>query len=299
MLYLPGTNMNGEVAVDDPRYSMPLDMAAKGVDFWTLDYRTHFVPPSTAPADLIELQTWTNEMFEADIAAAVRFIKPKTGQRRIFLAGFSRGAFFAYLYAAAYPQNVQGLVIFDGLIGHSRHGLPPHGVYAEDVSGRHLTWDKRQALMRLVIEHPEAPAPIPQYKTAAENLEHVVYDSAGFGGKGGLANPFSGFSDPSVLARVLIRYDRYWPNVQDYEDSFAPAITQSLQDSKIPVIAFSSTNLAPNWPQMVTKSAKSTGSGDVTIRVLEHWGHLDVICGTQAQPKVFAPAVEWLRQHRK
>ena len=70
VLYLPGTNMNGEVAIDDPHYSLPLYMALNGVDFWAIDYRTHFVPASTPPTELAELQSWTNEMFEADIAAA-------------------------------------------------------------------------------------------------------------------------------------------------------------------------------------------------------------------------------------
>lgn len=297
MLYLPGTNMNGEVAIDNPRYSLPLYMASHGVDFWVLDYRTHFVPASSPSADLAELRSWTNEMFEADISAAVRFVVATTKRKQIFVAGFSRGVLFAYLYAAAHPENVKGLVIFDGSIGHSRRGSPPPGVYADDVSGKHLTWDKRQALMRLVISDPSGPAPLPQFKSAADNLSHVVYDSAGFGGKGGLANPFAGLADPSVLARVLIRYDRYWPNVQDYEDSFTPLIAASLMNSRIPVLAFSSTNIASEWPQAVAKSAASTGSRDVTVKILHDWGHLDVICGTQAERQVFAPVVVWLKRH--
>jgi pimeloyl-ACP methyl ester carboxylesterase len=297
MLYLPGTNMNGEVAIDDPRYSLALYMASHGVDFWALDYRTHFVPASTASSGLKELQTWTNEMFEADISAAARFIMATSRRPRIFLAGFSRGAMFAYLYAAAHPESVKGLVIFDGAIGHGRPGSPPLGVYAEDVSGKHLTWNKRQALMQLVIENPRGSAPLPQFKTAADNLNHVVYDSAGFGGKGGLANPFGGLANPSVLARVLIRYDRYWPNIQDYEDSFTPPIAQSLSNSKIPVLAFSSTNIAPDWARSVRKAAGSTGSRDVTVKILPAWGHLDVICGTRAENQVFAPTLIWLKLH--
>ena len=50
-----------EIAVDDARYSMPLYLAAHGVEVWTMDYRTHFVPadahgnrccphPATGPA---------------------------------------------------------------------------------------------------------------------------------------------------------------------------------------------------------------------------------------------------------
>jgi pimeloyl-ACP methyl ester carboxylesterase len=297
ILYLPGTNMNGEVAIDDPRYSLPLFMALNHVDFWALDYRTHFVPASTSSAGLAELESWTNEMFEADIAVAVRFIIATTKQQKIFLAGFSRGALFAYLYAAAYPDKIKGLVIFDGVIGHGRHGSPPPGVYADDVSGKHLTWDKRQALMQLVISNPDAPAPFPQFKSAAENLSHVVYESAAFGGKGGLANPVAGLASPSVLAHVMSRYDRYWPNVQDYEDSFTPLILTSLTNSKIPVLAFSSTNIAPEWPEEVEKSAASTGSRDVTVKVLRNWGHLDVICGTQAEHQVFAPSLVWLKRH--
>jgi pimeloyl-ACP methyl ester carboxylesterase len=297
VLYLPGTNMNGEIATDDPRYSLPLYLASDGVDFWTLDYRTHFVPASTPPADLSELQSWTNEMFEADISAGVRFVVAVTRQKQIFLAGFSRGVLFAYLYAAAHPENVSGLVIFDGNIGHGRRGSPPPGVYADDVGGKHLTWDKRQALMRLVINNPSGPAPIPQFKSAADNLNHVVYNSAGFGGKGGLANPFAGLADPSVLARVLVQYDRYWPNVQDYEDSFTPLIAASLKNSAIPVLAFGSTNIAPEWAQEVAKSAASTGSRDVTVKILHNWGHLDVICGTRAEHQVFETVLLWLKEH--
>src|SRR5579859_4268270 len=132
MLYLPGTNMNGQVAIDNPRYSMPLYLAMRGVDVWALDYRTHFVPPSTPQAGLSELKNWSNELFEADIDAAANYIMSVTRRNDIFVSGFSRGVEFAYLYAAAHPQQVEGLVLFDGSIGHGRSGAPPAGVYADD-----------------------------------------------------------------------------------------------------------------------------------------------------------------------
>ena len=317
MLYLPGTNMNGEVAIDDPRYSLPLFMASHGVDFWALDYRTHFVPPAASAADLATLKGWTNEVFESDIDAAVRFIAAATRRKLIFVGGFSRGVSFAYLYAALHPGRVAGLMLFDGWIpdhkvssplstryaqsarsGRYAQSAPPRR-YADDIGGRHLTYEKRNTLMEIVIKDPNAPAPIPKYKTAGENLEHVVYDSADFGGHGGLANPMGGFSTRDVLARVLIRYDRYWPAIQNGENSFTPAILESLERSKIPVLAFSSTNISKEWPARVTKSASSTGSSDVTVKQLARWGHLDVICGTHAEAQVFEPALEWLRRHRK
>lgn len=151
----------------------------------------------------------------------------------------------------------------------------------------------------MVIENPGGPAPIPEYKTAGENLAHVVYYSAGFGGKGGLANPLGGFSNLDALARTLISYDRYWPIVQDYEDALGAKDAEALANSKIPVLAFSSTNIAPDWAERVAKSAASTGSSDVTVKRLAGWGHLDVICGAHAEEEVSDPAIEWLRRHQR
>src|ERR1700737_1878516 len=89
MLYLPGTNMNGEVAVDDPRYSLPLYLAAHGLDVWAMDYRTHFVPPDTPPAKLASMAGWTDRVFDGDIEAAAAFVSAQTHNEKLFVAGFS------------------------------------------------------------------------------------------------------------------------------------------------------------------------------------------------------------------
>ncbi len=298
VLYLPGTFMNGAVAIDDPRYSMPLFMAEHGVDFWSFDYRTHFVPPATPPDNLGVMADWSDDVFLGDIDAAARFVGAATGHRRIFLAGFSRGAEFAYLFAARYPERVAGLIILDGLMPASDlPGAPAPGHYADDVSGTHLTWERRAALMRAVIEHPDGPAPIPKFATARENLEQVVDTADGFfGGHGGLANPLGGFSDATTLARTLARYDRYWPAIQDHEQPFAPDVRAALARSAVPVIAFASTNIGPHWSQGVAASARAAGGSGATVTTLAGWGHLDVICGTLAATQVFAPTLEWLRR---
>lgn len=299
LLYLPGTNMNGEIVPDDPSYSMPLYLAAHGVDVWTMDYRTHFVPADTPAAKLGEMARWTDGVFEGDIAAAARFVSAETGQPKMFVAGFSRGATFAYLYAALHPKRVAGLVILDGFIPRRPAQSRPAGRVADDVGGRHLTYSKRQALMRAVIRDPGGPAPLPKYKTAADNLAHVVYGAGGFfGGHGGLANPLGGFSKPSVLARVLITYDRWWPAVQDYGNPFDSRVMARLGASKIPVIAFTSTNISRDWPAEVATSARATSSPDVIVKRLKGWGHLDVICGTHAKAEVYAPVLAWLRRRQ-
>jgi len=305
VLYLPGTNMNGEVPFDDPNHALTLYLAENGVDTWALDYRTHFVPPKTSAAALAQLKAWNNELFESDIDQAAEFILAETHRDRIFIAGFSRGASFAYLYAAAHPNRVQGLIVLDGFVLESSvpasltTRAPDSNPYADDIGGAHLTFDKRHALLELVISDPNAPAPIPKYKTARENLEHVVYDSAAFGGKGGLANPQGGYSDAVILAKELLTYDRWWPSVQDQQHSMTPQLQQSLAHSGIPVIAFASTNIAPQWSERVKSSTALTGNADVTMTTLPNEGHLDLLVGKHDVEDVFKPIVQWIKRHPK
>ncbi|HXW83318.1 MAG TPA: alpha/beta hydrolase, partial [Candidatus Binataceae bacterium] len=155
LLYLPGTNMNGEIAVEDPRYSFPVYMAVHDVDVWTLDYRTHFVPPTTDAKDLAPvMQGWTNEAFASDIEDAARFIMQQTGAAKIDVAGFSRGVTFAYLFAALHPQQTAGVIALDGFIpDHPSTAAPPERL-VDDIGGAHLTYDKRRTLMQMVIDNP-------------------------------------------------------------------------------------------------------------------------------------------------
>jgi pimeloyl-ACP methyl ester carboxylesterase len=300
VLYLPGTNMNGEVALDDPRYSFQVYLAAHGIDVWSMDYRTHFVPPQTPQSDLAELAGWTNDLFESDIEAAAKFVNEKSGHSRIFVAGFSRGVEFAYLFAAKhYPERVAGIIALDGFIpSHPMRAEPlPAGQYADDIGGKHLTYDKRHTLMQMVIDNPDQPAPIPKYKTARENLGHVMYDA--IPGHGAFANMPGGYSDAVVLAKLLIAYDRYWPSVQDGENPFTPDLLASLKASKIPVIAFASTNFGANWPTQVEAASKSAGAPDPSFKKFDNWGHLDVLAGSKSESEVYAPTAAWIKQHEK
>ncbi len=299
VLFLPGTNMNGEVGIDEPHHNLMVYLATKGIDTWALDYRTHFVPPETPESDLAELKGWTNALFESDIDVAVRFILNSTHASKLFVAGFSRGVTFAYLFAARNPQRVTGLIVLDGFISDQPMVSGGPSGYADDLGGKHLTYDKRKVLMQLVIANPDGPAPIPKYTTARENLEHVVFDAAAFGGSGGLGNPLGGFSDAPTLARVLLPEDRWWPSIQNYENPLTPELARALGSSKIPVIAFSSTNMAPEWPGRVRDATKLTGSPEVSFTELKDWGHLDVLCGTKAEAQVYAPIAAWITQRAK
>ena len=52
LLYLPGTNMNGEAAVTDEDHNLWIFLARRGVEVFALDYRTRFASGSTDAAAL-------------------------------------------------------------------------------------------------------------------------------------------------------------------------------------------------------------------------------------------------------
>ena len=87
--------------------------------------------------------------------------------------------------------------------------------------------------------------------------------------------------------------------MQDFENPFTPDRLAALKKSQVPVLAFSSTNIAPDWPSMVEQSAHSTGAKDVRFIKLDGAGHLDVLCGNLSEEMVFAPTLEFIKQHRK
>ncbi len=309
LVYLPGTNMNGAAALTDEKYNLWLYLAARGVEVYALDYRTHAVPADAAADQLVALKPWTSAVFVDDIASAAAFARETSGHGKVFVAGFSRGAFLAYAYANRAPQAIAGLVILDGPFKALTPGafgrapsladLEASGKWASDVGGS-KGWDARQALMSAVIADPDAPAADPQFKTIGDQLAHVL-QTAWL--PGGLANPEGGVSKPVVLAKLLKDYDRWYPAVQDI-DGKALADPAGAPDSDLddlwgrfetPILVFASTGMGGDWVINALYSAAHSGSKDVTLNVLERYGHLDVLVGEQAATEVFEPTWQWIK----
>lgn len=309
LLYLPGTNMNGVVALEDERYNLWLYLAARGVEVYALDYRTHAVPSDATSEQLAALKPWTSAVFVDDIAAAAALARQTSGRERLFVAGFSRGAFLAYAYANKEPQHVAGLVVLDGPFKALAAGafdraatlaqLEAAGKWASDIGGS-KGWEARQALMNAVIADPDGPATDERFKTIGDQLAHVL-QTAWL--PGGLANPEGGVSKPAVLARLLVGYDRWYPTVQDIDGktiaSAADAPETDLDDLwgrfETPILLFAGTGMGGDWVINAIHSAVHSGSKDVTFNVLERYGHLDVLVGENAVQDVFEPVEQWIK----
>jgi pimeloyl-ACP methyl ester carboxylesterase len=262
VLYLPGTNMNGEVAVPDENHNLWIFLARRGVEVFALDYRTRFASESTDASALTSLKGWTTETFVEDIKLGSAHARAQSGRSQVFVAGFSRGVFLAYAYACSEPQFVAGLVALDGQFkSHAPKNqyepstdlqkLETSSAWATDVSGR-LGWEGRQKLMKATAADPKAPATDPKYKTLGEQVGNLLQFAWG---PGGLANPLGGESRPEILARLLAGYDRFYPAIQDpdgrrigdRDDDPKTTVDDLWGEMKTPILYFGNAKMPGDW----------------------------------------------------
>lgn len=311
LLYLPGTNMNGVVAIADEDHNLWIYLARRGVDVYALDYRTHFVPSSKA--DGFEfMRDWGLGTFVEDARLAAELMRRKSRTPSVFVAGFSRGVSIAYAFAAVEPPGtVGGIIALDGgFKSHAPTGsfdydaaaqkLDSSGRYASDVAGS-LGWERRHELMRRAAADPSAAPLDPAFESIGGQVSDILYNAWR---PGGLANPRDGVSRVEVLARLLDGYDRYYPAVQsidgasiaDHRDDPRTPIDDAWGELDVPVLYFGSTGMGPGFLLNGIYTAAEAGSPDVTIHVLEGYGHLDVLVGENSRRDVFEPVLRWIRK---
>ncbi len=283
LLYLPGMHMTSEVPTTDARADLRLYLAQTGLRTWGLDYRTHAVPPDASPADLEALDRWTADVFAADARWAMAFIRAAE-PGPIVLAGFSFGGALAYRVAS--EERPAALVVLDAAAGGGH--VPPGSGPALDVASTRLPWPLRRALLAAVIADPTGPSPLPGYASAGAALADVLWTSQSFGGQGGLSAARDGMSDPQLLARLLASEDRWWPR------AVVTAKPPRPPRSPLPVLAFASTRMGPQWVEEVRAAARAWGGPRAQVRELPGYGHLDVLVGRSAARDVFEPVRAWL-----
>lgn len=115
-LFFPGAHLHGEVVIGDERYDLRLYLANRGIETWTLDYRTHTLPREQI-RDSRFMQPWTTEAFIEDAAVAADFVRKTSGRQSLFVGGFGRGATFAALMSGRYGRgDIHGLILLDGYV---------------------------------------------------------------------------------------------------------------------------------------------------------------------------------------
>lgn len=318
LLYLPGTHMNGylpgrrgEVIYADPTedHNLWLFLAKRGVEVFTLDYRSHFIP--IEPADHAYMREWTLDRYVDDAMEALSLVRGESGRAQVFVAGFSMGATLAYgVVNVASAEEFAGLIVLDGSFKQPPGGrsferaratamIEKLGRWSIDVAGG-IGWDNRQQLMAAVINDPTQPRDDRPGETVGERLTRLLARS----GPGVWANA-GVHSDVQVLAALLIGYDRYFPSmvglegrgVSLLEDDPDTTIDDAFGQSDVPVIYFGATGFGPQALLSGIYSSARLGTRDVTIHVQEGWGHLEVLVANRARQEIYEPILAWLDAH--
>lgn len=306
LLYLPGTNMNGELKHRSERHNIWLYLAARGVEVYAMDYRTHFISHDY-DGDLSFMRDWTTELFVADAARCAELVSKKGSGLPLFIAGFSRGV--GYAYSLAGQVAFQGLIALDGSYkavepepfdrDKAQADLEQSGAFAGAVSRR--GYAARHELMRRAHEAPDGPAVDERYATAAEHLIETLYNAWG---PGVLSNTRAAVTPIDVLAVEMDDYDWYFPNIQNIEmrsrraylDDPSTSLDDHFGKMTIPILYFGATNFGAESLLNGIYSAARSGSEDVTINVLENYGHLDVLFAGEAEKEVYSVVLKWIEE---
>jgi pimeloyl-ACP methyl ester carboxylesterase len=271
LLYLPGTNMNGQVALRDEDHNLWLFLARRGVEVYALDYRTAF-PLSNGVADLGFMAEWTVDEFTEDIRAAAALARKESGRAKLFVSGFSRGAFFAYAYAGVEPDGVAGLVILDGPFKNHAAAAFDRGAemakvkasgWGSDVSGP-MGWENREKLLGAAADNPAGAALDPKFSTVGDQVSDLLYNAWG---PGGLTNTRKQTKVQNV-SRLLVGYDRWYPAIQNVEgraiasvvDDPSTKIDDNFGKWAVPVLFFGSTGMGADFLLNGIYSAAKSGS---------------------------------------
>ena len=311
LLYLPGTNMNGQVALADEDHNLWVFLARRGVEVYALDYRTAF-PPSSGVSDLGFMANWTVDAFTEDVRAAASLARKESGRPKLFVAGFSRGAFLAYAYAGVEPETIAGLVILDGPFKNhvtapfdraaEMAKLKASGGWGSDVAGP-LGWDNRAKLLGAAAANPSGAALDAKFTSVGDQVSDLLYNAWG---PGGLTNT-RGQTKVQNVSRLLVGYDRWYPAIQNVEGRAIASVVDDPESKvddnwgkwTVPILYFGSTGMGADFLLNGIYSAAKSGSKDVTLNVLERYGHLDIVVGEKARADVFEPTLAWILERAR
>ncbi len=286
VLYLPGMHQNAEFIGNDASHDLRLYLAQAGVRTWSLDWRTHAVPPDANAEQLAAAARWNADTFIDDAAWAVEFVR---GAERgpIYVAAFSYGTSVAYALASR-GEPLAGLVIIDGAPSDGR--APAGDAAMIDVGGSRLPWPQREQLLRTVVLSPSNPSPVAGYRTAGAALGDILFTSPSFGGNGALTAARDGVSDIHDVALLLSSYDRWWPR--------AALGGRTPSPRAVPVLAFAAGNMGPAWVERVRAGAQAYGGERASVKEVPLHGHLDLLVGRLAVTEVFEPVRRWVSTAR-
>ena len=155
--------------------------------------------------------------------------------------------------------------------------------------------------MRSVVDDPYGPAINNRYDTIGDELANTLHRAFG---AGALANTKDRLSSIRILAQQMIDYDWYFPTIQHIEarsialqdDDPSTELDDHFGSMDLPIIYFGASKMAAEYTLGGFYSAIRSGSRDITLNLLEGYGHADVLVSNSAGEDVYQVIETWIKE---
>lgn len=319
-------------AVPDTQ-SLPVFLAAGGVDVWGLDFRWSLVPPETTDLSFMADWGYGASLQDLDVALAVaRAVHFATGSglAKVHLVGFSRGGHMGWAQLSAETQRPPALRHIETFIAAE------HSFKTDDEAVRQGNCASYEAILalleagtyandyRIVAElgdlaaaAPEETSPYFPLLSNADFAEWLGADPVGgtiphFHSVGGVVDPATfetelTYTRPELWFAFLSGSAAYQPLRLNLDgaavvcDELDSPYDAHLGAIEVPIFYL---GVAGAFGELGLHTLTLVGSSDVESLIVREaelperdYGHNDLLLADGAQALVWAPILDWIESH--
>lgn len=312
VVLMPGSNSDFDTSFQ----KMATFLASRNIDVWGIDFRYSFVPDNTDSnpyclvTDCSFFRDQNTNLHLSDLDIVVKMAELTSRDGKVFVGGWSQGAYFAYRYAINNP-NLKGIIPIDivynldptltDIADKTRADIAMRmtkinsGIYYEDVlASKFIAYqtltnpdgpstiipgltNKQVALLAATATYQFGVNPIPNYRYNQGDLTGLKYTDLNFVMQQGLKlNNFQ-----SILLITELRQQWLIPEI--------PNIT-------VPILyvgaEFGFSSFGLYTPNMI-----HTTNPDVGTYIVPDYGHADLMYSNTGESDVWNTIYEWIRRH--
>jgi pimeloyl-ACP methyl ester carboxylesterase len=309
VVMVPGSNSDFNTSFD----KMAIYFAKEDIDVWGIDFRYSFVPnnsgsnPYCTTTGCNFMENWDTNLHVSDLDTVVKIAELYALDKKVFLLGWSQGAYFTYRYAIDH-QNLNGIIPMDVVYNldqtfteivtktqaeiAARRAKINSGIFYEDVlATKFIAYqalvdpngmsvvipgltNKQAALFALTQTYNLGINPIPSFIYNQGDLVGLTYTDFNFAIQSGLTlNSFQ-----SILPLTELREQWLNPTI--------PNIT-------IPIL-YVGAELGFGIYGTYTPNMIHNMNPNVDINTIHDYGHADLVYSNAANNDVWEPILEWI-----
>lgn len=295
-------------------------LAQRNCDVFGIDFRYSFVPndinsiPYCLGADCSFMKNWDTNTHISDLDVAVKAVELCSNSEKVFLMGYSQGAYFAYKYATQNP-NLLGIIPLDIVynLDPANTGIVPvvqadifarrskiaGGIYYEDV----LT---EKFIAGLALQNPNGPSPIIPNLTNKQAFLFALtatYQLPGF--------HFPNFRYTQGDVNQLVHTDYNFILTETFAlNSFQSILPLTelreqwlASPPPIPIINVPILHVAAEFGfgtnGFYTPGQIKLFNPNVSELLIKDYGHADLVYSNTIEQDVLKDVCEWIKTHNK